>query len=105
MAPPRPPCRVDMRRTASRAQRNDPTTLVARIRVMRAASIASTRICVSRMPALFTSAVTGPSARSQASNSRTTSASTATSACTATARPPAATMAATTASAASWRDR
>ena len=37
MAPPRPPWRVDMRRTASRAQRNDPTTLVARIRVMRAA--------------------------------------------------------------------
>ena len=34
MAPPRPPCRVDMRRTASRAQRNEPTTLVARIRVM-----------------------------------------------------------------------
>ncbi len=45
MAPPRPPWRVDIRRTASRAHRNDPTTLVARMRVMRAASIASTRIC------------------------------------------------------------
>ena len=58
MTPPAPPCRVDIRRTASRAQER-PTTLACMMRCSRAASICSTRICVSRMPALFTSAATG----------------------------------------------
>ena len=52
----------------------------AKTRSSRAASICSTRVCFSRMPALLTSAVSGPSCASTVSKSRTTSASDATSA-------------------------
>ena len=61
MAPPAPPRAVDSRFTASRAHRKAPVTLVAKMRPMRAASIESTRVCVSRTPALFTSARSEPS--------------------------------------------
>ena len=73
--------------------------LVAKIRFIRAASMLSTFICRSRMPALLTRAVSRPSSSSTVRNMRTTSASTATSAWTAIARPPAAAIAATTLSA------
>jgi hypothetical protein len=43
IAPPLPPCFVDMRLIASRAQRNAPTTLVENMRCRRSAPIASTR--------------------------------------------------------------
>ena len=43
MAPPAPPWSVDMRRTASRAQRNEPSTLTARRSAMRAAVSSSSR--------------------------------------------------------------
>ena len=57
IAPPLPPWRVDMRFTASRAHRKLPVTLIASMRWMRSADIASTRELRSTMPALFTSTV------------------------------------------------
>ncbi|KYF74303.1 hypothetical protein BE11_09995 [Sorangium cellulosum] len=100
MAPPAPPRRVDMRRTASRAHRKQPTTLVARMRCTRAAVMSSRRAWRSSTPALFTSAVTGPRAPSTVWNRRTTSSSALTSAATARATPPRARIASTTLAAA-----
>ena len=71
----------------------------------RPASISSSRHWRSRMPALFTSAVTGPSSEAAASNMRTTSASRATSPCTASAFTPALRASATTSSAALASER
>jgi hypothetical protein len=89
-----------MRRTASRAHRKAPVMLVAKTRSKRAASIWSKRPWCSRMPALLTSAVSGPNCFTASSNRRTTSASRATSPCTAIARPPSSRIASTTPSAA-----
>ena len=88
MAPPLPPCFVDMRFTASRAQSIEPTTLMRIIRSSRAALISSTRALTSTMPALLTSASSRPKRLSTASNMATMSASLPTSACTAKASPP-----------------
>ena len=99
ITPPAPPRAVDIRRTASRAHRNAPITFTCSTRCKRAASIASSRICVSRTPALLTRPWSGPSVSAAVSNRRTMSASTAMSACTAMARPPPRTILSTTASA------
>ncbi len=89
-----------MRRTASPAQRNGPTTLTAVIRTIRSGGIWSTRSWWSAIPALLTSAVRRPRP-SAAWNRAATSSGEATSAGTATATPPAAWHAATTCLAAS----
>jgi hypothetical protein len=44
IAPPEPPCLIDIRFTASRAQTIAPTTLMANILSIREASIESSRI-------------------------------------------------------------
>ena len=101
MAPPAPPCFVLMRRTASRAQRKLPMTLMRNMRSSRATLISSTRAGTSTMPALLTSAVRRPSLASTFSNMASTWASSPTSACTDMAVPPPARMPRTTSSAAS----
>lgn len=78
MAPPAPPRAVDMRRTASRAQRKAPSTLMRKTASSVAADTSATRPIGPLIPALLTSPVSGPSAVA-ASNIRSTSASTATS--------------------------
>ena len=100
MAPPEPPWRVLMRRTASRAHSMVPMTLMSNKRRQRATSIASTRAATSTTPALLTSAVSRPNFASTVANMAKTCASFATSACTAMALPPWAWMALTTTSAA-----
>src|SRR3989442_419063 len=72
MAPPSPPWSDDMRRTASPAQRNGPTTLTAVIRRIRSGGIWSTRSCRSAVPAVFTRAPKRPrpsAARNRAATS------------------------------------
>ncbi len=101
MAPPEPPCRGLMRRTASRAHSRLPITLMSNMRRQRAMSISSRRARRSTTPALFTRPVRRPSLASICSNMRSTCASSSTCACTAMARPPSARMARTTSSAAS----
>ncbi len=101
MAPPVPPCRVLMRRTASRAHRKLPITLMRSMRSSRFASISSTRAVASTTPALLTSAVRRPSFASTLRNIASTCASLPTSACTVIALPPSARMRRTTSSAAS----
>ncbi len=99
IAPPLPPYRVDIRRTACAAQRNGPVMLAAQMRASRASSNPSRRPCFSTVPALFTRAVSGPSSSSTVAKSRSTSAPRLTSARTATAVPPAARTVSATASA------
>jgi hypothetical protein len=65
----------DIRFTASRAQIIKPVTLTANILAMRAAAIASSRICVSSIAALLTNAETRPNSESHWRKSATTSAS------------------------------
>src|SRR6266498_3684852 len=102
MAPPSPPYRVDMRRTASRLHRNTPSTFTSSTRRTVAASCSSSRPGVLPViPALHTTPCRTPWSAA-ASNSRVTSASPATSPATATAVPPAAVISATTPAAASW---
>ena len=101
MAPPSPPWRELMRRTASRAHSRLPMTLMSNMRRQRARLISSTRALTSTTPALFTSPFRRPSLASTFSNMRSTCASSATSACTVMALPPAARMSRTTSSAAS----
>ena len=67
MAPPAPPFRVDIRRTASRAHRIAPTTLTAKAFAKACAVTVSTRAKPPVTPALFTSALMGPSSRSAVS--------------------------------------
>ena len=90
MAPPAPPWRVLMRRSASREQLSVPKTLMANMRWTRAALISSTRAATSTTPALLTSPESAPASRSSAWNIATTWASSATSACSTQARRPAA---------------
>ena len=104
MAPPLPPCLVDMRLAASRQHSITPIALIAKSFSSSAASYSSTRVR-RPVPALLTRWVIGPSARSVSSNSRTISASRAMSPGRATAVPPAAAMSATTALAAASRER
>ena len=58
--PPAPPCTVDIRSTASRAQRIWPVTFTAIIRATRSPVNVSSRAAMSTMPALATSPVSGP---------------------------------------------
>ena len=95
IAPPLPPCLVDMRRAASRQQIIRPVTFVANRLASTLASNASTRERT-LMPALFSRWVTGPSALVVSSNSRTMSASLAMSALMAIALAPFASRSATT---------
>ena len=99
MTPPLPAWRVDMRSTASREHSNVPITFTANTRSKRPASMSSRRVWRSRMPALLTSAVAGPSFACVSSKSARTSASRAMSAAIATAFPPAAAIAPATSSA------
>jgi hypothetical protein len=100
MAPPVPPCFVDIRRSASRAQRKLPRMLTSNMRRSRATLIVSTRAPTSITPALLTRPASGGSSASRRAYIASTWASSATSACTASARPPACRMAWHTTSAA-----
>jgi hypothetical protein len=100
MEPPIPPCRTDIRRTASREQSIVPKTFVAKTCATACAGSASTRNKPPVTPALFTSPPIGPSSRTAASNNRRISSSRLTSAAIATARPPLDTISRTTSSAA-----
>jgi hypothetical protein len=102
--PPRPPRFVDIRRTASRAAMNAPTTLILTRRSSIATWTSSTRPTSPTIPALLTSSVNGPSA-SAVANAACIAASSATSAQIAVARPPAASTSATTRCASSARSR
>ncbi len=95
MTPPAAPCRVDMRRIACPAHRKAPTTLTANMATSRSWVISSTRAGPATMPALLTSAATGPMA-SAAMNSAATASGEVTSVGTATAATPAASHSATT---------
>src|SRR3954470_3227567 len=100
MTPPWPPCLVDIRFTASRAQRMEPVTLTAITRWMRSADISSTRTpLVPTIPPLLTSAPSVPNASAALNNARM-SLSSATSHFTAMALPLLAAISATTSSAA-----
>jgi hypothetical protein len=70
MTPPLPPWRVDIRFTASRAQRMLPVTLTAIMRWMRSADISSTRDVVPTMPALLMSAPKVPNASAALNRAR-----------------------------------
>lgn len=99
MAPPSPPLRVDIRRTACRAQKNAPNTLTAKSRSIRSAVRSSTRLVGATIPALMTAAVRVPNS-SAASKAAMTSASWDTSARTVLTRAPWSAQRAATASAA-----
>jgi len=101
-APPGPPRSVAMRGIASRSARKQPFTLIANTSSSAAGSSASMRHSGPVMPALLTSAVTGPNSRSTAAKNAAVSAGLALSAFMAKARPPAARMSATTCCAACW---
>jgi hypothetical protein len=104
MAPPRPPRRVDIRRTASRQHSTVPSTLTASIRRTRSAVSSSTRARAPTMPAFATRAASGPR-ESAAEKAASTSASTETSARTGTATPPSASIPSATAAAAAASSR
>lgn len=100
MTPPSPPCLVDIRLIASRAQRMEPVTFTAITRWMRSADISSTRTpLLPTMPPLLTSAPSVPSSSASLNRARM-SLSSATSHFTAMALPLAASICATTSSAA-----
>ncbi len=100
MAPPAPPVAVDIRRTASRQHSMVPITLTAISRSSGACWSSATGVSGPPLiPALLTRAVSLPRRSSTSRNMRTTWSCCDTSACTAIARPPARSIAATSASA------
>ena len=80
MTPPAPPCRLAIDFTARRQHKNTPYTLISNMRLVRSTSNVSMRPTPVKMPALLTSACTGPSSRSTELNKLSTCAGSETSA-------------------------